>query len=86
VDAAQALVVIRGYAAAGRLAYTHHALERMDQRNVSRADVVRALVNARSCRAGETVQKWIACGPDMDGDDLDVVLVIRAGLVIVTVY
>jgi hypothetical protein len=86
MDAASALVTIRQYAVAGRLAYTHHALERMAQRNVTRADVRRALTSAKSCRAGDAADKWVALGPDTDGDDLDVVVVIEAGLVIVTVH
>ena len=86
MDAASALVTIRTHAVAGRIAYTTHARQRMDQRNVTRADVRRALSNAKGCRAGDSADKWIATGPDVDGDDLDVVLVIEAGLVIVTVY
>lgn len=86
MDATTALGTIRQYAVAGRLIYTAHAREQMAKRNISRGDVNRALQNAKSCRAGDTAAKWIACGPDLDGDDLDVVVVIEAGLVIVTVY
>ena len=86
MDATSALVTIRTHAVAGRIAYTTHARQRLAQRNVTRADVRHALSGAKACRAGDAADKWIACGPDLDGDDLDVVLVIEVGLIIVTVY
>jgi len=86
MNAAEALATIRTHAVARRIVYTVHARQRMDQRNVTRSDVVKALSNARTCRAGDAADKWIACGPDGDGDDLDVVVVIEAGLIVVTVY
>lgn len=85
MTSSEALALIRSYAVARRIAYATHARERMAQRNVTRADVVKALSSARTCRAGDA-GKWVACGPDCDGDDLDVVVVIEAGLVVVTVY
>ena len=82
----EALETIRRYAVAGLVAFTAHARGRMAQRNVSLDDVLRALINAKSARATDAADKWIACGPDLDGSDLDVVVVIEAGLVVITVY
>ncbi len=48
MEATQALALIRSYAVARRIAYTTHARQRMAQRNVTRADVVQALSNART--------------------------------------
>lgn len=86
MDGTEALETIRRYAVAGLVAFTTHARERMVQRRVSLDDVLRALINAKSARATDVAEKWIACGPDLDGDDLEVVVVIEAGLVVVTVY
>ena len=50
------------------------------------ADVVHALANAVGCRQAGEPGKWRADGPDLDGDELTAVVVIEAGLVVVTVF
>jgi hypothetical protein len=82
---AEVLKTIRGYAAANRITLTGHARKRMAERNVRYADIRTALVNARSCRPADGTN-WRATGPDVDGDDLDVVVALEDGLIVVTIY
>lgn len=79
------LADVRGYAAAGRISLTTHARARMVQRNVKPGDVRVALVSAVSCK-GQADGKWKETGPDMDGDALDLVVVLEAGVLVVTVF
>jgi hypothetical protein len=56
----------------------------MRHRNVRYVDVRNALVHARSCcRDGV---RWRVEGPDMDGDGLELIVVIEDGLIVVTVF
>ncbi|MCC6555448.1 MAG: DUF4258 domain-containing protein [Polyangiaceae bacterium] len=80
-----ALADIRGYAAAGRISFTTHARTRMVQRNVKPGDVRSALVAAVACK-GQPDGTWKVAGPDMDGDALDLVVVLEGGVLIVTVF
>lgn len=57
----------------------------MMERNVRHGDLRNALVEAQSCVARRD-DSWRVSGPDLDGDDLTVVLVIEDGLVVVTVF
>jgi hypothetical protein len=66
--------------------YSRHASQRMAQRRVQVADVKCALVGARTAKAGDTAEKWIVTGADLDGDDLTLVVVFEFGVLIVTVY
>jgi hypothetical protein len=81
---AEAQKAVRGYVAAGRWVVSPHAQERMRQRHVRYVDVRNALVHARSCSAEG--RRWRVDGPDMDGDPLQLVVVIDDGLVVVTVF
>jgi hypothetical protein len=57
----------------------------MVQRNVKPGDVRSALVSAVACKdQGE--ERWKATGPDMDGDHLDLVVVLESGVLVVTVF
>jgi hypothetical protein len=85
MDAVQALATIRSYAVAGRLIIVKHAFGQMKKRNISHEDVRQALANAKTCKAQDG-DRWKACGRDCSGDDLDVVVVIEASLIIVTVF
>jgi hypothetical protein len=76
---------IRGYAKASRLSFTRHARERMGQRGVGEQDVRKALVHANRCQEGNEPNRWKVTGPDVDGDALDIVVVIDDGLLIITV-
>jgi hypothetical protein len=84
---AEALARVRGYALAGRFVFsrTGHAGLRMRQRNVRLQDVRSALVRAFHCSAQENGRSKVE-GPDVDGDDLTVIVLIEDGLIIVTVY
>ena len=84
MTAAEALRLIQGYAAAGRLGFTAHAEQRMDTRNVTRGDVRRAIASATAARSTES-DAWRLDGADLDGDLLSVVCALRDGAVVVTV-
>ncbi len=46
-----------------------------------------ALVNTRSVRASGPgrASDWTVTGPDLDGDDLEIALIIEDGLLVITV-
>jgi hypothetical protein len=82
---AQALRDLRGYAAAGRIEYTTHALEEMAEAQATFADVRAAL--ARATRAVRQANgRWKVRGPDRAGDELVLVVVLDAGVLVVTVF
>ncbi len=85
MDAATALVDIRGYAAANRIRILRHAWQRMGERGAQYEDVRHALASARRCRAADQ-GRWRVSGDDLDGDELTLVVAIEAGVVVVTVY
>ena len=80
-----ALRDIRGYASANRIEYAPHALLRMRQRNVRGVDVETALKAARICFA-QPNGRYKVTGPDFDGDDLDLVVIIEDGVLVVTLF
>ena len=80
----EALRDIRGFAAAGRVRFTRHARERAAERAGGELQVIGALRNATACEPSE--DKWKVSGPDLDGDDLTAVVVVEAGVVVVTVF
>jgi hypothetical protein len=82
---AQALAVIQAHVRARQVIYTGHAIARMVERNVYDRDVERALLGALAC-ASQANGRWRVRGQDVDGDDLDVVVAIWNGAIIVTVY
>lgn len=86
MDASTALGLVRAYAVAGRIVVTQHAEERMRQRNVKKADLRCALINARGCVSGASADTWKVSGPDTDGDALDVVVALENGVIVVTVF
>ncbi len=85
MDADQALQEIRRLAVAHRIVFTRHARTRMGERGATVEDVRSALASATSCRAADE-GRWKVTGPDLDGDDLDVVAVVEADVVVVTVF
>lgn len=85
MNAAAALVEIRGYAAANRIRISRHAWERMAERGAQYEDVRHALAMARRCKSQEG-GRWKVSGTDRDGDELVLIVVIEAGVVVVTVY
>lgn len=85
VTPADALADIRGYARAGRVEFTHHAVLRARQRRVRRAEVVTALAQAHDCRPEEG-ERWRAFCRDEDGEPLAIIVVIEDGLLVVTLF
>lgn len=85
MDAKAALADVRGYAAANRIRIARHAWERMAERGVQYEDVRHTLATARSCKAQDR-GRWKVAGSDRDGDELVLIVVIEAGVVVATVY
>lgn len=85
VTAEDALRDIRGFASARRIRIEVHARQRMKERGVTFADIEHALVNAKICTL-QANGRWRVEGPDMDGDGLTSVVVLEAGVVVVTVF
>lgn len=81
---AEALDTIRSLASRGRVVFSRHAQQRMQQRNVSFKDAFAALAGAQVCEA--TGNNWKVTGPDVDGDPLTCVVALEDGVVVVTVY
>ena len=68
----------------GQFGLSRHAIERMEERNVTRRDIGHALTRATA--ATEDGERWrLAGGSDLEGDPLTVVLVFVGGGFIVTV-
>jgi pentatricopeptide repeat protein len=86
VTPGEALDVIRGLARAGRVSYVRHAIERMDERGVTRNDVDNALMKASSAVWQPRKETWKTFGADLAGDDLVVAVAIDDGLLVVTVF
>jgi hypothetical protein len=76
---------VRGLARANRIVLSAHAAERMRSRRVQYGDVRHALVHAMRASPSEG-DRWRVEGPDLDGDDLSVVLVLEDGIIVVTVF
>lgn len=88
VTSDEALLEVRGFAAAGRVRFTRHARARADKRaggaTVGELHVVHALKHATDCASNEA--KWKVSGPDLDGDELTAVVVVDGGVIVVTVF
>lgn len=85
MDARAALADIRGFGAANRIRIGRHAWERMAERGVFYEDVRNALATARSCKVHDG-GRWKVFGRDGDGDELVLVVVLEAGVTVVTVF
>ena len=83
---ADALRDIRGYARAGRVRFSGHARDRMNERGATEQDVITACAYATKCSRGDRPRRWRVEGPDLDGDALSVVAVIEGGVVVITVF
>ena len=79
---------IRRVARTGLLILTTHAERRMEQRRVSLRDVQHALRHADTVKrsAPDQASDWTTTGPDAVGDDLTLGVVLRGGIIVVTVY
>jgi hypothetical protein len=58
----------------------------MAQRNVRANDVLSALQNAQACGVGSEAGRWKVTGPDLDGEELVVVVVFEVDVIVVTVF
>ena len=82
---AEALAKIRKLAAGNHIVLSAHALDRMSERGAVYRDVWFALKNAVSTHQQRS-DTWLTNGVDCDGDDIKIVLVIEAQLLIVTLF
>lgn len=79
---------LREAATAGRVRQfevSRHALQRMKERNVTRADICTALQTATSAVQEEEARWRLDGGHDLDGDALGLVVVLTGRCLIVTV-
>lgn len=82
-----ALHEIRRLATQGRVIYTRHAEQRMDERRVKRSDVIHALTSATDARWQADRQTFaVTGGVDMTGDELTVIVVIQDDVLVVTLF
>jgi hypothetical protein len=58
----------------------------MRERGALFGDVVHALTHAVTCTAGDADGKWKVKGPDTDGDDLALVVVLDGDVLVVTLF
>jgi len=88
MDSAEALRVIRGLAKVNRVRFTAHAAREAVECGATRDDVRRALANAKSVRASGRgrASDWTVLGPDAEGDDLEVAVILEDGILVITVY
>jgi len=88
MDSAAALRVIRGLARANRIRLTAHAAREAVECGATRDDIRYALSNAKRVRASGRgrASDWTAVGPDENGDDLEVALILEDGILVITVY
>ena len=70
---------------AGQIVIAGHARQRMGERGVTLGDIRLALSNATACKA-QPNGRWRVTGTDLDGDELVLVVVLAAGVVVVTVF
>lgn len=84
---AAALAEIKRLAGLGRIHYTGHALDRMDERGATRGDVRSALLSATSAAWQPDRSTWrVDGGADRDGDALTVIVNLEADVIVVTVF
>lgn len=82
-----ALEHIRRLAIQGRVRFTRHARDRMEQRDVSDSDVVSALISATiATRQSESGAYRVEGGTDMAGDGLIVIVAVEADLIVITMF
>lgn len=83
-----ALREIRRVARTGLLVLTTHAQHRMEERRVSTDDVRLALLHASrvSKSRRDHASDWTVTGRDTDGDELTLGVILRGGIVVVTVH
>lgn len=83
---AEALAEIRGLAGAGRVEFTDHARDEMQEAGSDFLDVMNALRKATYCRHQPKNDRWKVQGPDRSGEELTVIVVLEDGILVVTVW
>jgi len=88
MDPEEALRVIQGLAKANRIRLTAHADREAAEAGATRGDIRCALANATNIRRSGPgrASDWTVAGPDLEGDELQLALIIEDGLLIITVY
>jgi len=88
MNESEALCEIRRLARTGLIIFSLHAQRRMQRRNVRFSDVRHALRNAATVKrsTSDHVSDWTATGPDLSGDELTAAVILRGGVLVVTVY
>ncbi|HEY3545334.1 MAG TPA: DUF4258 domain-containing protein [Propionicimonas sp.] len=82
----EALEAVKGYAGANRIYIGDHARERMEERGATERDIREALMTASACGL-QTNGRWkVTGGRDLDGTELELVVVIEDGLVVMTLF
>jgi hypothetical protein len=88
MNESEALREIRRLGRTGLLIFSDHARDRMLQRDLGVPDVRNALRRATTVTRSlpDQASDWTAKGPDVFGDELTLGIVLRGGIIIVTVY
>jgi len=88
MNESEALRRIRHVARTGLIILSPHAQRRMQERNLQLADVRHALRNATGVErsALDQASDWTATGLDMTGEELTLAVILRGGILVVTVY
>jgi hypothetical protein len=92
----EAITLIQDHAGAHRIVITSHAAQRMQplhdngrggMAGIQYEDVRHALMNSRNCRpaGAEHPERWKVDGPDLEGDDLTLVVVVDERVIVITV-
>lgn len=80
---------LREAALAGRIQrfeVSRHAMQRMSERNVTRADLRSGLMTATQATHEDGARWLLEGGRDLDGDALSLVVVLQRGCLVVTVF
>jgi hypothetical protein len=86
VTPAQALEAAYQAGASNRFSVTIHLCEHRDTRNIHRADIREALRTASTARKQENERWRLEGGHDLDGDDLTLIVVFEADVVVITAF
>jgi hypothetical protein len=58
----------------------------MQERRVTREDLENALRSAQKCCSASEPKRWKVTGSDLDGNDLDCVVAMEKGVIVITVF
>lgn len=81
----EALELIQEYAMFGRVSFGDHALEQMEDRNITDEDIYNVLDTATSCFA-EPKERWKVKGLDTWGVELIVIMTINGAACVITIF